>query len=300
MTTIDLVGILQNAGVKNLRDSAKEISGSCPRHLHRLGRPDRHASWSINKHSYLHNCFSCGYKGTLTGLLIDLTGTAPDNLEAELARASFMQKMAVSKADIPEEEPLLTDWALENLMEDVPDNLLGRRNLHRDAIDTYEVRWDPRKRCWVMPIRSYDGTLIGAQYRQKGSVLTLPKNVEKSKTLFGITAMRQYDTIALVESPLDAVRLYGLGIPAVSSLGAWVSVEQCRLLARNFNRIVLALDNDPPGREATSSTLKIIKKLGALAIPFIYTGISEKDLGDVESDMVIQHAWKRTLQMGLS
>lgn len=297
---IDLVGILTEAGVKNLKESSKEVSGSCPMHVQRLGRMDRHASWSINKFSYLHNCFSCGYKGTLTGLLLDLTGTAPDNLEAELAQASFLQKLN-TVAEPVEEEPMLTDWALHNLLKDVPDNLLNMRRLKRQAVDEYEVRWDDRKKCWVLPIRSYEGELMGAQYRQRGSVLTLPKTVQKSKTLFGISKMREHNTVALVESPLDAVRLYGIGIPAVSSLGAWVSIEQCRLLARNFSLTVVALDNDPTGRRASETALYNIRKLGSAATPFVYrgSGITEKDVGDVESDAVLLSAWERSLKMGL-
>lgn len=297
--TIDLAGILQNAGVRNLKDSSKEISGSCPMHAKRLGRTDRHASWSINKYTYLHNCFSCGYKGTLTGLLLDLTGSAPENIEAELARTSFLQKIA-DRVEQEPEEPLLTDWSLHNLLLDVPDQLLSRRHLRRHAIDEYEVRWDSNRKCWVLPIRTISGEIIGAQYRQRGSVLTLPKSVEKSKTLFGIFQMKKHDIVALVESPLDAVRLYGLGIPAVASLGAWVSVEQCRLLSRNFGRVVVALDNDIPGRQASETTLKLLRKLGSPAIPFSYRGIAEKDVGDVESDSVITDAWRRTLRMGLS
>lgn len=295
---IDLVGILSEAGVRNLKESEKEISGSCPMHVQRLGRADRHASWSMNRYTYLHNCFSCGYKGTLTGLLLDLTGTAPENIEAELSRMSFLQKMTTTSPTATEPEPLLTDWSLRNLMVDVPDNLLRMRNLRRNAIDAYEVRWDTKKKCWVLPIRSIDGTLIGAQYRQRGSVLTLPRNVPKSLTLFGITVVSS-NTVALVESPLDAVRLFGLGIPAVSSLGAWVSNEQCRILARNFSLIIVALDNDPTGREASESTIRAINKLGSVAVPFDYDGIMEKDVGDVESDKVLIDAWKRSLCLGI-
>ena len=75
--------------------------------------------------------------------------------------------------------------------------------------------------------------------------------MEKSKTLFGYHEVKDGDWAVLVESPLDAVRLFGLGIPAFAALGAWVSREQVTLMARCFSYVILALDNDKAGREAT-------------------------------------------------
>ena len=156
-------------------------------HAQRVGHEDAHASWSMNKFTFLHNCFSCGYKGTLTQLLLDLTGEAPDNLEADIARSNFLGKMSTfHRSHEPKEaqEPDLTDWALENLMRDVPDKLLALRHLSRSAADAFGIRWDTTKKFWVLPIRTPEGELMGAQYRQKGNVLTLPKGMEKSTTLF--------------------------------------------------------------------------------------------------------------------
>ena len=81
---VDLLGALVEAGIDRLHEGRKEISGACPMHLQRTGHPDIHPSWSINRFTYLHNCLACGYKGTLTSLLVDLTGSAPEDLEIAL------------------------------------------------------------------------------------------------------------------------------------------------------------------------------------------------------------------------
>jgi hypothetical protein len=307
-TALDLYSVLEDAGVLGLRDGTKELGGLCPQHEARVGKPDRHSSWSINKFTYVHHCFSCGYSGTLTGLLVDMLGYAPPDIEEQIAKTSFLRKVANlhqdHAADVAKDPPL-TDWFIKNMLRDVPDRLLAFRRLQRHALDHYEVRWDPEKKCWVLPLRMPDGTLIGAQYRQKGSVLTMPKDVEKSQTLFGFTTVVKYETIALVESPLDAVRLFGVGIPAVSSLGAWTSDVQCRLLARTFGTVVLALDNDSAGHEGSVKAARSIRRYGAAVLPFKYSGLKNehgkpaKDVGDVVSDEDIRLAWNRSLRLGM-
>jgi hypothetical protein len=200
---------------------------------------------------------------------------------------------------------VVNDWSLSNQMGDVPQNLIDFRRLSREAVDAYGIRWDTYNKSWVLPIRTPKGVLLGAQYRQKGNELNLPEGLEKSQTLFGIAEMKRHDTCALVESPLDAVRLYGLSIPAVASFGAWVSPQQSKLLRRTFSVVVIALDNDKPGRESAYNLMREMHG-GTGAVMFDYTGLVDKngdpakDVGDVVSDDDLWDAWQRTLGMGLS
>ena len=306
---LDIYSILGSLGITGLRTTPKEIVGRCPMHEKIKGKPDNNPSWSINRTTYVHSCFSCGYRGTLNGLFRDLTGEIPDDLEKTLAKENFQHRWQQVRAD-PEETlekvvPILTEWALSNIMGDVPQRLLNFRNLVRSAVDHYEVRWDGETKRWVLPLRSPDGDLLGAQYRQKGSVLTLPAGMEKSTTLFGFPQSVEYNYCCLVESPLDAVRLYGLGIPAVSPLGAWVSKSQVTLLARNFTRVYLALDNDKTGQEATAQVAPRLRQAGTCPMVWDYKNLIDidghpaKDPGDVASDDAMLGSWQRTLRMGL-
>jgi DNA primase len=302
---IDLRDVLDAAGVQGLRETRKEIVGRCPGHVQRTGREDHRPSWSVNKVTYLHFCFSCGYKGTLSQLLTDLTGSTPVDLVDELKRQSFLSRIAVREQ--PEEilEPVISEWAITNILSDVPRRLLELRYLIRSAIDRYRVRWNRDTRQWVMPLWDAQGNLLGAQYRQSGSVLTMPPGMAKSQTLFGYHEVKEGDYTVLVESPLDAVRLAGLGIPAVASLGAWVSREQVQLMARCFAYVVIALDNDAAGREGTEVATKMFKRAGCAAILWRYDGLTDedgapaKDVGDVPDDDSLLTAFTRTRTFGL-
>jgi DNA primase len=297
---IELLEMLETAGVSQLREGTNEIHGSCPGHEKRVGHIDRHPSWSISKTKLTHLCFSCGYKGTLTQLLTDITGVPPgESLELELKQQSFLRHMAERMED-PEAivAPIISDWSLQNLMADVPDRLLALRHLQRPAVDAYGVRWEIERKCWVLPIREPSGALMGAQYRQKGNVYTDPEGMSKSKTLFGLSCMCEHDRCVLVESPLDAVRLYGLGIPAVAALGSWVSDVQASLLARTYAQVFLALDNDRAGQEGAERLVPTIRKMGSSPVMWNYSpGL--KDVGDAETDEEILSMWDSTLSFGM-
>jgi hypothetical protein len=306
---IDIRGLLEAAGVQLTKDTTNELWGLCPMHEERTGRPDQHPSWSINKNTAKHHCFSCGYSGDLTSVLVDLTGAAPADLEMTLHQESIKRSFAETRLHpeevLEESKPLLTEWGLINHMDDVPDRMLASRHLLRWAIDHYRVRWYRDTKQWVMPIWDPYSTLLGAQYRQKGSVFTLPVGMPKSVTLFGYQQARPFDYCALTESPLDAVRLWQIGVPAVSSLGAWVSSEQVRLLARNFSVVYDALDNDKTGREGAEILSQGLRKQGCAVVPWDYTGlvdndgVSCKDVGDVPHDDLLSASWDRTRRMGL-
>ena len=301
---MDLEGILNSVGIPPVKVTSKEVWALCPNPKHSDHKP----SWSINRFTYRHNCFSCGYKGGLTELLQERLGAAPPDIEKMLNVEGFLRKMQEARVK-PEETlapvlPTLTEWALAHAMVDVPERLLNFRKLQRSAIDQYEVRWDGGTKQWVLPLRSPAGDLLGAQYRQKGSVLTLPEGMAKSKTFFGFPQCCDNSYCTLVESPLDAVRLAGLGIPALSSLGAWVSKEQITLLGRNFNRVYLALDNDKTGRESAAVIRPLLRKAGTVAHSWDYSGMLDedggpaKDPGDAVNDDMLLRSWSSTQRMG--
>ena len=67
-----------------------------------------------------------------------------------------------------------------------------------------------------------------------------------------------YRTLVLVEGPRDALRLLRAGIPAMCILGtqSW-SKQKIRLLSdTDFDRIVVCMDGDKPGRDATRLLIK--------------------------------------------
>lgn len=296
---LNIEGILYSLDIHVLRESGDELLAKCPLHLQRTGKEDGHPSWSINSKTYVHHCFSCGYAGTLTTLYRDLVGEVPEDLEWELSKQSVLAALDNPKVHVKEEGPLVNEWVLHNYT-DMPQKLLDRRHLERVSVDHFGIRWDTTNKTWVIPIRTPKGDLMGFQFRQKGIVLNHPSGMEKSKTLFGLHLFKNESQITLVESPLDAVRFYNVGVPAVSSFGASISTEQVDLMARNFRIVILALDDDPAGHRSNEIIHRMLKKRGCVVLDFDYKGLGVKDPGDVESDTDLLNAWNRSISMNLT
>jgi DNA primase len=296
--SLDVESILHSIGVEVLREYGDELLGKCPMHVARTGKEDRNPSWSVNTKTYVHHCFSCGYSGSLTSLYRDLVGDVPENLEWELSKQSLLASVD-KPVRVESTGPAVNEWVLNNYV-DLPDKLMTSRKLTREAVDHFGIKWDTNNKVWVIPVRTPGGDLMGFQFRQKGIVLNHPPGMSKSTTLFGMNLFSQESRITIVESPLDAVRLYGVGIPAVSSFGAAVSADQLNLLSRNFRYVVSAMDNDPPGMQANEIIKKVLTRRGCVFFKFDYTGLTAKDPGDVESDTELVDAWRRSISLNMT
>ena len=316
---MDLVPLLEELGLQGIRDQGKEITALCPMHEARTGKPDRHPSWSINRETGAHICFSCGWSGGLNALYMDLGFPVPTDLDLQIkvdtakARVSRLQEAfpetkgnqgndeLITKSLSGSEVPVI--WTEQRLraMKPVPYRLADHRLLQPQALHAYQILWNSLDKCWVLPVRDEYGELMGVQLRQKGVERNQPEGMEKSTTLFGLSMVSKLSSthVALVESPLDAVRLFGVGIPAVASFGAFVSKEQVELLCRYFQVVVLALDNDKVGREAADRVERQLR--GRVFVTRLdYGDLDGKDPGDITSDELLREAWNRSLNSGLT
>lgn len=257
----DLETTLQAVGIRPARVDEEEVWARCPGHLDRTGSEDHQPSWSINRETGVHHCFSCGYSGTLTTLLADRLGTSNIfEIHAFLRErgASIVQAIQRRRS-----QPLRSAPAARPVSEsmlavytDPPRWALRQRRLSAEACAHHGVRWDGRREAWVLPIRERDGALLGWQIKSDRIFRNFPVGVKKSQTLFGAHVFT--GTLAiLVESPLDAVRLTAEGHPgALASYGVEVSPAQLKLVLELADTLLLALDNDAAGRRKTRELLR--------------------------------------------
>lgn len=256
-TASDVVDVLEALGVPPARVDGDEVWACCPQHEERVGKPDNKPSWSINAKTGVHHCFSCGYAGTLVGLVADMLNMdggqarrwlrhSGADLEAAASLPPVWQRpTATPRKRIPEEA--LQGFVLP------PEAAMQQRKVSHTAVNHYGVMWDPDRRGWILPIRYRDGVLLGYQFKKRSVVLNEPRRlqVKKSHTLFGIDVFSGGRAI-LVESPLDCLYLHSIGVPNVlATMGSRVSEDQMRLVLEHADQVILALDNDPAGRKET-------------------------------------------------
>ncbi len=324
---LDLPGALEQIGVTVTGADEEEVHGLCPQQV-REGDVPRRSHWSINVTTGKHHCFSCGYGGSLAGLVCEQLGlylrTRGPKGERLLdigAGEAWVRERGMDLGVIHE----LGEWERPAVLYDTPpdmgehrlaafteppDEALRVRRLNRSAVREHGVRWDAAEEAWVLPVRCpLTDILWGWQLKGQGSRLfrNHPRGVRKSSTLFGLDALGADRIAVLVESPLDAVRLTGLGFHGLSSYGAAVSAKQCRLLEARCDTVIVAMDNPAVDKAGRASAYELLEQLGRrLDLRFAdYSQTAVKDIGDMKrSEDVLacvagaRHAWRGRRAIG--
>lgn len=289
----DVVACLVELGVEILRVDNEEAQGRCFMHFERTGKHDRHPSWSCNTETGVHSCFSCGWKGTFVGLVVDVLDIRWDDAVEWVRQRGGIERVnkilgrgQYIDEPVPEREvPTYTeaDLALFTLP---PQEARRKRGLTKASCLMYGVLWDEKRSMWITPIRERSGRLLGWQEKNERYFRNRPPSVEKSKTLFGFHVF-QGGTAVLLESPLDCLRMHSVGMEgAVSSFGAGVSDHQMQLLFDHADRIVIAMDNDRGGWKSAQILKKRYAGMGRRLAFYNYGGSDAKDAGDQSGEEI--------------
>lgn len=276
----DLASILQSAGVQLKRIGDREITGKCPVHIRTVGKEDRSPSWSINANTGLWICFSCGARGTLSSLLGELLGAVDSISVQKFLINNRFENLNNRELDEPNQQPVSVDTFFG--FQRVSEKRCDYKALDSELVFTYGVRWNPEHKSWCIPIISAMGQLTGWQEKKTDWVRNYPVGVKKSETLFGIERFK-CRTAVLVESPLDVIRLAAVfSVPqGLASFGAYVSHKQMALLTHVADSVVIAMDNDEAGIEASKRLYKNLSRPRKSIRWWNYSGMSAKDIGDM-------------------
>lgn len=296
---IDVERVLVGLDLQLFAQRGVEVNGLCPMHKKRTGKEDHSPSWWINSESGAHICFSCGYKGNIFTLVADVKGIsyfdAQDYIgeSIEVPLDSLMRRIKDLPQYVQPEETIAMSEARLAVYTEPPEVELRKRFLKIGPVNVHGVLWDKSNEAWILPIRDpNDGSLWG--WQEKGArgrfFRNQPAGVKKSKTVFGVHIMSSTYDLIVVESPLDAVRLTGLGHNAVSTFGAIMSEEQAKIL-RRAPKIIAAFDNDKAGHTANEQMRGFARKYGMDLYYFNYRGIDVKDVGDM-TEAEIEHGIK--------
>jgi DNA primase len=132
-------------------------------------------------------------------------------------------------------------------------------------------RYDRFRNRLMFPIRDGGGRMagFGARALRDGDnpkYLNSPQNAlfDKSNLLYGLDksrkGIRDKDQVVIVEGYMDVIGLAQAGFPnAVSPMGTALSEGQLRQLKRLSKRIVMALDADAAGNQATLRGLEVAR-----------------------------------------
>lgn len=252
----DIPGALDELGIR-YKIAGDEAVALCPSPDH----DDRKPSWGCNIRTGLHWCFSCGFGGSFARLVRAVRGGSTG--EAELwIRAYYARNWTGEVPDDDEEPDPVLRVSEADLWECVtpPAGALAARMVSRAAALQMEVLWNPRKTCWVFPMRDPEtGRLAGWQEKRGKYVRNCPDGAPRNLAVFGLGLLRYSDgedDAIVTESPLNAARFLTAGIPgAVATFGIEFSDDQIAAIRKYSRGIIFAQDNDLAGQRKISRWL---------------------------------------------
>lgn len=164
----------------------------------------------------------------------------------------------------------------------------------------------------MFPLKSMQGKSLGFSGRvlpgegvdeKQAKYINSPETVlyHKSQMLFGLHEARKYirkkDRVVVVEGELDMISSFKVGVREVVAIkGSALTREQVELIRKLTQNIILALDADVAGSEATKRGIEIADSMGMnLSVVEIVDGKDPDDLAQKDADK-----WKQLVEKAVS
>ena len=284
--------VLNGAGIDIEAEFGLDYIIYCPYHSN-----TRTPAGEVSKESGLFFCFGCQTTKNLTELIMHTTGrtyfeTARyiKSKEKESDISAVVNKALYTKPEFVQyDELLIKRLNVQALESPRAIRYFEGRKITKESVTRFSLGYSEKQDSVTIPIHSPDGMTIGFVARTvEGKEFKNTPGLPKSKVLFNLHRIKSSDTVYVVESSFDAIRLDQVGFPAVATLGANVSVSQIELLKKYFNNIVLIADNDEAGQIMSE---KLVERLGS-QITIINIDKKYKDIGDMDDDSIRQLEYK--------
>lgn len=215
--------------------------------------------------SYCHVC-GCGW--ALPALLRKLG--MPNSTIANVQRyLDSVRPTSQRKQGVCFDVPVLPE-AILGMFEFCPVSLV-RAGFTEEVLQRYEIGFDRQRRRIIFPLRDHLGNLVGLSgrtvvddyprykiYKQELEEVRPHYELHKGRIVWGLDKFyeaslhQSVEPVVICEGFKAAMWVAQAGYPnVVALLGKSLSLEQQTLLTRVSNRLVLFLDNDDAGKDAT-------------------------------------------------
>lgn len=276
--------IITGAGLTIQNEIDTDYILFCPFHPN-----NRTPAGEVDKFKGTFFCFSCHKVADLIELVMHTTGRTyfesarfikskeqATNIEDDI------NKTLIDKPDyIQFDEVLIKRLAAQSLESPRAIRYFAGRQITQESMKKFSLGFSEKQDMVTVPVHSPSGMPVGFVGRSiEGKDFKNTPGLPKAKVLFNLHRVKTADTVHVVESSFDAIRLDQVGLPAVATLGANVSNFQIDLLQKYFNNIIVIADNDEAGGNMKS---RIQEKLGS-RVAVLQLDKQYKDIGDMSDD----------------
>jgi len=306
---VDPEMLLNHLGFHIIRRTPKELRGPCKVH-----DGDNPTAFRFNTDSRTWCCYTRHCEGDrdrdIVGLvqlctkqsfvesvkfLADLCGIDLENqsqLSEEFKKIKQQQEMAKEVRQTQSGAPVTSFFPEEVVEELLPhrSEYFLQRGFPEELLDFYEIggmtdgRGVHRE---TIPIRDEEGHLLTVSARRTDSdedpKYVLMKNIPKEATLYNLHVAKHYTgldrTLVLVEGFVDVWALASLGVyNVVAMMGTYITPNQARLVWKYAENIIVMLDADDAGREATPKVAEMLHQGASIRVIDLPDGRDPKNL----------------------
>lgn len=239
-------------------------------------------------------CFSCQTSATLIEFVMFTTRKTffeatrfIDGFSTETDISGLIDNLLEAKPDFhPYDEFMIKRLNKQALESPRATSYFEGRRISRQSVEKFSLGYSEKQDMITIPVQTPSGDMyVGFVGRSvEGKEFKNTPKLPKSKILFNLHRAKLHDTVYVVESSFDAIRLDQCGIPAVATLGANIPRAQVDLLTKNFNSVIVIPDNDDAGRDMAK---RIVEKLGA-RVSVLNLPEKFKDIGDMQDSDIIE------------
>ena len=278
--------VLNGIGVDVEAEFGNELIVYCPYHNN-----TRTPAGEISKEFGRFFCFGCQVTKGLDEFVMTISGRTyfeairyikSKGQETDLT--SVINKTLYSPPDfVPYDELLIKRLHNQAMESPRAVRYYEGRKITKESMVKFSLGYSENQDSVIVPMHNHESLCLGFVARTvEGKEFKNTPGLPKSKILFNLNRIKASNTVYVVESSFDAIRLDQVGFPAVATLGANVSVSQIRLLEKYFNNAVLIADNDEAGLIMAE---KLIEKLGSM-VTVINLDKKYKDIGDMDDESI--------------
>lgn len=281
---------LTNGKLRDIRPRGNNIRVTCPFHsngLEKTAASDIYIGDDEDIEYGFFRCFVCNCKGPFYHFVAECFD-ATDEWAKEWLIDNFSDGIIEYQIDLPEiildknskKVNYLDENCLTNFESFHP--YMIKRKLTQKVIDTFEIKYDPKSRSLVFPVRDETGKLLMLTRRSVDNKNFLIDN-DKEKPLYLLYYILQHNIkeFLITEAQIDCLTSWGYGFPAVATIGN-PSNHQLELLNKSGVRVLyLAFDQDQAGERFKNTVISKLRK-DIIIIPVQFPE-GYKDINDLEN-----------------